>query len=1254
MAGRRWSGLGGMGSTIKEFDDMVDAAYASSNRPHQFRLPDLPEDRSKKSNSKKSEEKRNTGAHKSLKSTDVIKTTPAPPVCSDGENKKNNPKAVDQKSKSPNPKKGDAVKLSGLGPSEIKIGLKTDSQINENIRSKSSRSSEFGVVIAKEKMAVTENSQFNPNISNNTDIFSYKLSGQPGLTKYTSSRDLAYHQNDRFSAASSANSSLGLISSEVLDEASRVPLVDDLSFRLAQNLDLDPSLLKDGMDLSTLAGERYKEKVASKCEDKENRSSRSSSDYWTIHGYASDNSDSKNNTAKRISALSEGSGRSSKSPRKSPYSRQSRPLSEINSTTPRFRPTSNQGSGRFSLGSDPFADYSKISVNSDDFQSNEDTSQRLLRDEREFSLASTRSLSGIYDSANISVNVNGEKLSMYSFLRSGSGPLGSLGTGSGDCESPQFGMLATSPEKKGRPRAIHPPPQEKPTFVLDEEPVRDTPWAPHSLVEQYSSIHSNGDATEADVSGPSMSYINDMLDQMRKGANPKELYHRFPASLSESKNKQDSHSKPNKITSFVEGDDDSFCQGIGVEHNSMAEEKSGLLNPDSQVSLDESFCNVTDFEGDEDACVCVMTPQAMDFDIFNDLNEPVEYSFAKACYVNGDRKDNAVYVHFPSSKLMLNPDQKQTVTIHIAALVEGAIKVRIEVTRRNPLTQARERSIVYGKIVAEIPKLILRTNRKVEMMPNLDCRYEGKYQHTIELINKGRSTVPLKLILTKTADDDVEFNFGEKEKKEVVVMVEPGQVMRQLVQCETPPVFAHLQPPDSVFPVVATVTFRLASTDVYQLYPVDPITVVAPLKPYFFGAPPTMVVPGLLKLYNSCEQPAVFTAKASTRFTVHPQSFTIPAQKTFLVTVNTEGTGNPRRNGELYLMVGYPMGKTSRYIIHLREDLHNTSSNSLDTPHSSRATSPISPSHSVPVEDLKVACSMMQLVWGGCRLHHRVVKSFCIKNMGRQREKLRLTTSDPCFKIVCEEDSLKPEFKLSLQPMENREIKVAVLATVAGPQWGLLTICRIGRGQDKNVLPLYAFGGKPQVSLTHGVFEVETNKFLFLDEKSLQGSFAMSNSGDNTAFFRVSEANSKSSAGLSISPQQCVLAPGHTSTIQVGLSINAKRIEYLLRQTAPSVCVAQLSVRWGDESTRQRLLRTRGLAGVLAERVSQLSCLPSQPIADLDKLDMSANDAEALWEEDTDEWAIGVFIKRTALEALALDTSEDFVDLATTMTNFQR
>jgi hypothetical protein len=57
---------------------------------------------------------------------------------------------------------------------------------------------------------------------------------------------------------------------------------------------------------------------------------------------------------------------------------------------------------------------------------------------------------------------------------------------------------------------------------MDEEPVRDVPWAPSSLMEQFSNIH-DADAAEADTSVPSLSYIGEMLEKLNEGANPSDI-----------------------------------------------------------------------------------------------------------------------------------------------------------------------------------------------------------------------------------------------------------------------------------------------------------------------------------------------------------------------------------------------------------------------------------------------------------------------------------------------------------------------------------------------------------------------------------------------------------------------------------------------------------------------------------------------------------------------------------------------------------
>ncbi|XP_054281931.1 uncharacterized protein LOC128999435 [Macrosteles quadrilineatus] len=71
-------------------------------------------------------------------------------------------------------------------------------------------------------------------------------------------------------------------------------------------------------------------------------------------------------------------------------SRRSLKPSEINCTSP-WLPSKSR-SQRSSVGSNPFGGYTNVSVSSDDYQFSEDASQRLKRDERLFSIGSTRSI----------------------------------------------------------------------------------------------------------------------------------------------------------------------------------------------------------------------------------------------------------------------------------------------------------------------------------------------------------------------------------------------------------------------------------------------------------------------------------------------------------------------------------------------------------------------------------------------------------------------------------------------------------------------------------------------------------------------------------------------------------------------------------------------------------------------------------------------------------------------------------------------
>lgn len=70
-----------------------------------------------------------------------------------------------------------------------------------------------------------------------------------------------------------------------------------------------------------------------------------------------------------------------------------------------------------------------------------------------------------------------------------------------------------------------------------------------------------------------------------------------------------------------------------------------------------------DFEGDKEECVCVMIPESMDFDIFNDFASPQRYSISKACYVDGHRQDNAALIYLRVTELILQPGEQQVVNV---------------------------------------------------------------------------------------------------------------------------------------------------------------------------------------------------------------------------------------------------------------------------------------------------------------------------------------------------------------------------------------------------------------------------------------------------------------------------------------------------------------------------------------------------------------------------------------------------------------
>ncbi|KAG8279733.1 centrosome cycle, partial [Homalodisca vitripennis] len=374
----------------------------------------------------------------------------------------------------------------------------------------------------------------------------------------------------------------------------------------------------------------------------------------------------------------------------------------------------------------------------------------------------------------------------------------------------------------------------------------------------------------------------------------------------------------------------------------------------------------------------------------------------------------------------------------------------------------------------------------VDMKPVADERL--KYQGMMVLRNNGRSVVPVKLSLVQLSHLEVDMFFLDREKTtSVTYRLEPGQTLKQVINCLTPPIFECSRTTGQTL-VNAQVQVTLATSAQVQLPPITATTFTARLSPNFFCVPASLTMtadsPLPCQVYNSGTQVYSFQATATSGFTVQPCIFTAQPQQT--VTLMITFLGRTFKKGILTLNASELQSKSSGkfYTIQLQgTGSCSTSSSVSGTPQNSRPTSPISPCNSIAEGGLQLACTHKQLVWGGCHLQQRVVKSCSLKNLNSQREKLRLSLSDPhnCFKILTEKKTVECEMLVSLQPMENCQVSVVMLAANPGPKWGHLTISRFNQPQDKKVLLLYRFGGKTHVNIEGVMTDPEQHMWLYLD-----------------------------------------------------------------------------------------------------------------------------------------------------------------------------
>ncbi|XP_075234499.1 centrosome assembly protein spindle defective 2 isoform X2 [Lycorma delicatula] len=649
----------------------------------------------------------------------------------------------------------------------------------------------------------------------------------------------------------------------------------------------------------------------------------------------------------------------------------------------------------------------------------------------------------------------------------------------------------------------------------------------------------------------------------------------------------------------------------------------------------------------------------------------------------------------------------------ISKLIEVWIEVKMtSVDCDNELSEQPNITLCIMKVIGKNPKIEVEYNSLTESSVsglNFGVLPEESIKKLlIKLCNTGDVRVPILLEISESSSDILVFylvendeNGKEEEVLKKVIILEPGEVIEEAIFCFTPPLNSNTQQDScKICQVSGKLTVTVASTETHINLPalaqLPMLAVVGltrvliradcnPLMVPAYGYKPLVIcnagiTPVTLKLH--CDND-LFSTIGGQMLSLEPdQNGMINIEfKPNRPNFNNSSDRNAWK-GTLWLSIE---SSEIRYSVDLlgeecnvtqkqSSDNSSSSGSSTTTPIASRSSSPSSScsrSSSVNLGPLDLACTCSALVWSSCPLlqGNNVNKKSCVlRNKQNQREKLLLTISDPlsCYKIVEEKGTCVSEMRMNLEAMESRQITINFNPTQVGPCKASLIITRAQQKSaslptpfQKKVLHLYGYGGKAVLNIK-GVFrDPDLRMWTYLDSDTLQSTFTLENNGDGTAFVKLGQEIA--ATGVTIKPQECLIAAHKSVYVELTFSPTVGRADHLLAEhnnVGDMLNVTRITITHGDEATRLRLKRLysrlisekQQADNLLMERLATLSNLfPGTSICEVAVLKDKLESMKTLWLEGIRENTLGVILERSALENAQLDSTAQFIDLATTI-----
>uniref|UniRef100_A0A1B6DKN0 Abnormal spindle-like microcephaly-associated protein ASH domain-containing protein n=1 Tax=Clastoptera arizonana TaxID=38151 RepID=A0A1B6DKN0_9HEMI len=718
--------------------------------------------------------------------------------------------------------------------------------------------------------------------------------------------------------------------------------------------------------------------------------------------------------------------------------------------------------------------------------------------------------------------------------------------------------------------------------------------------------------------------------------------------LTNDKTKHDGHEK-----------DKSHVSQVSAEiSEKILPEDDNLVTSTTKEPTDLNHENQDLEETDLEMHVCVATVASMDFDIINKTENEQLCTFKHNLYVKGEISNDAAVVLIANEEVVLDKYSSMTISVTLIPLVAEAITLKLDVVRKDTVTEHVIVDTVTGVVVGEYPNISLSNDSTI----NFDVLHEGCTTHRFfKLHNFGKSSVPVTLKISKKSIENNAFSFNGRDN--IDIMINPGEGIKQKIDCRAGDV-------EIVTDITAAIEVSLTVfVDFIKL----PNLLSIPLK---CTVVPCRLLIDQSELILQTGTKSVLPVKNCTQVNmktsvippvgvvVQPSTLLLqPGQKSSIsVSFDQKNTRGILRLGSSVSIQVLPNGKMYEIpVISKPLVLSVSDSTPGSTPASSRAPSPMSPTSSVASADgnMQLECTHKTLVWASYPLHSKTQKTCMLRNRSVHKEKLLISSSNSCFKLLKDQKKLEDQIQLSLQPMENTTLTVVMMPTQAGACTSLLSIQRINSSLEKKLIPLFGYGGKAKL-IPEGVSrDPDQRMWLYLDDNTLTTSFVLKNVGDAPAFIKITQGIQ--STGISISPPECLIQPGTDVKIEISLITTNDRLEYLLSQPGDSaVSVTKLILTLGDESTRHRLNRLHrklmssennmDMDNVWKARLAVLNGLFSdQDMEEVRALRDPLSSLDTLWLEGIHEWNIGVLVERRALETMRLDHSIEYLDLGNTM-----